>query len=236
MASLVCIVHPSRIFREGLTAILAMSPFAPTCTAPSTEQVPSAITSGGEQVLLLIGAREAGNLSEALRVAKVKFSGAQIVVVGDANRHDLVTTALELGAATFIDENLPTSCLIKELELVTQGEPVISVFILKRLLGHYSAPEGGEMPTALIEPEPSAEDAEPSSNLSSRETAILNALVQGASNKIIAYRLSISEATVKVHVKAVLRKIQVRNRTQAAIWALHHQTLPKPVHETANVG
>jgi two-component system nitrate/nitrite response regulator NarL len=88
------------------------------------------------------------------------------------------------------------------------------------------------MPTALIEPEPSAQDAEPSSNLSSRETAILNALVQGASNKIIAYRLSITEATVKVHVKAILRKIQVRNRTQAAIWALHHQTMPKPVHET----
>jgi two-component system, NarL family, nitrate/nitrite response regulator NarL len=53
--------------------------------------------------------------------------------------------------------------------------------------------------------------------LSAREAAILKALVQGASNKVIAYRLCITEATVKVHVKAVLRKIRVQNRTQAAI-------------------
>ncbi|MFZ0851121.1 MAG: LuxR C-terminal-related transcriptional regulator, partial [Hyphomicrobiaceae bacterium] len=39
---------------------------------------------------------------------------------------------------------------------------------------------------------------------------------------------NITEATVKVHVKAILRKIRAKNRTQAAIWALHHQALPKP--------
>ena len=64
---------------------------------------------------------------------------------------------------------------------------------------------------------------------SGREAAILNALIQGAPNKLIASQLKITEATVKVHVKAILRKIRVTNRTQAAIWALHHQPLPKVV-------
>jgi two-component system nitrate/nitrite response regulator NarL len=47
-------------------------------------------------------------------------------------------------------------------------------------------------------------------------------LLDGASNKQIAYELKISDGTVKVHVKAILKKIHVQNRTQAAIWALNH--------------
>ena len=52
-------------------------------------------------------------------------------------------------------------------------------------------------------------------------------LVDGAPNKVIAQRLQITEATVKVHVKAILRKIRVKNRTQAAIWAAKHLPFPE---------
>jgi two-component system nitrate/nitrite response regulator NarL len=56
--------------------------------------------------------------------------------------------------------------------------------------------------------------------LSDRENEILGCLVSGLSNKVIARQLNIAEATVKVHVKGLLRKMQVSNRTQAAILAL----------------
>jgi two-component system, NarL family, nitrate/nitrite response regulator NarL len=58
--------------------------------------------------------------------------------------------------------------------------------------------------------------------LSPREQEILQALVTGASNKLIAIKLGITEATVKVHLKTLLRKIDVSNRTQAAIWAMNN--------------
>jgi two-component system nitrate/nitrite response regulator NarL len=58
--------------------------------------------------------------------------------------------------------------------------------------------------------------------LSEREEQILKDLVKGLSNKTIARKLDIAEATVKVHMKSVLRKIRVANRTQAAIWALEN--------------
>ena len=58
--------------------------------------------------------------------------------------------------------------------------------------------------------------------LSERETQILDGLVKGHANKVIARICEITEATVKVHMKSILRKIQVGNRTQAAIWALEH--------------
>jgi two-component system nitrate/nitrite response regulator NarL len=58
--------------------------------------------------------------------------------------------------------------------------------------------------------------------LSSRETEILYCLTKGSPNKVIARQLNLCEATVKVHIKAILRKIGVFNRTQAAIWAADH--------------
>jgi DNA-binding NarL/FixJ family response regulator len=61
--------------------------------------------------------------------------------------------------------------------------------------------------------------------LSTKELMILARLMEGAPNKLIARDLNIAESTVKVHVKSLLRKIRVSNRTQAAIWATDH--LPK---------
>src|SRR5262245_40688895 len=189
MVSVVCIVvHPSRLAREGLKAILANSPFSPVCIASSTEEVPSTIASAGEQVLILMGVREAAHLAQALSAAKASFPDAPVVVLGDSSNRDLVITALAMGATTVIDENVATSTLIKELELAGQGEPVISVLLVKRLLrqGSAQALEQAAAPSTrdqrkLSEPE-DEDEARPNPHLSGREAAILNSLIQGNSN------------------------------------------------------
>jgi two-component system nitrate/nitrite response regulator NarL len=56
--------------------------------------------------------------------------------------------------------------------------------------------------------------------LSAREKTILRCIIEGCSNKAIARKVAISEATVKVHVKSILRKFRVHSRTQAAIWGM----------------
>jgi two-component system, NarL family, nitrate/nitrite response regulator NarL len=227
MASVVCVVvRPSPIFREGLTSILTKSSFKPVWSASSTEDVPATIGGLGEQVLVLIGVRDGDNLGEALSAAKARFPDGHVVVVGDSRKRELVTTAIASEATSFVDENVATSTLIKQLELIAQGEPIVSVLLLKRLLGNGSAPPSVEAVSTLeidkSQPPDTDEEARPYPQLSPREAAILKALVQGAPNKIIAYRLNITEATVKVHVKAILRKIRVKNRTQAATWGLRH--------------
>jgi two-component system nitrate/nitrite response regulator NarL len=58
--------------------------------------------------------------------------------------------------------------------------------------------------------------------LSEREVQILDGLVKGHPNKVIARSCAITEATIKVHMKSILRKIRVDNRTQAAIWAIEN--------------
>jgi two-component system, NarL family, nitrate/nitrite response regulator NarL len=236
MVSVVCVVvHPSRLAREGLKAILANSPFDPSCTSSSADEVPTTIASAGEQVLVLMGVRDVSTLHIALSAVKARFPDAPIVIVGDTSKRELVMAAITSEAASLVDENVPTSTLIKQLDLIAQGEPIISTLLLKRLLGPGPAnPSQETVPSLEIDTSQSLngsdsdEDARRNLGLSGREAAILNALMQGAPNKVIAHRLKITEATVKVHVRVILRKIKVRNRTQAAIWAMRHKVLPNP--------
>lgn len=88
--------------------------------------------------------------------------------------------------------------------------------------------ESAELPRVMAtatRPDPTTRARPPAPKdgaLSAREAEILRCLVRGASNKEIARNLGMAEATVKVHLKAILRKIHVKNRTQAAIWAVNH--------------
>jgi two-component system nitrate/nitrite response regulator NarL len=76
-------------------------------------------------------------------------------------------------------------------------------------------------PASEVPHEPKASDPGARS-LSAREAEILSSLMEGTPNKLIARKLHVTEATVKVHVKAILRKIGAANRTQAAMWAKGH--------------
>jgi len=89
----------------------------------------------------------------------------------------------------------------------------------------HGSPAASNTASAETSPWPSGVSIAPSRNvpkLSEREAQILDGLVKGHANKVIARTCDITEATVKVHMKSILRKIRVTNRTQAAIWALEN--------------
>ena len=139
--------------------------------------------------------------------------------------------ALEAGAAGYLHEEMTTETLIMALELVLRGETVLPSVVVSLLAGNVAAKSqvtvganaprrnGAELPIAAEE----IKRNDP--RLSTRQTAILQALIDGTPNKVIAQQLNVSEATVKLHVKAVLRKINVSNRTQAAVWAIKHSNI-----------
>jgi two-component system nitrate/nitrite response regulator NarL len=159
---------------------------------------------------------------------------------------------LEAGAFGFLWQNIPSKQLIKSLELVALGQTVIhpqfhlAAFAQMASQSHstwefeatsddgYRAiaqlpPHSEVLSPAALVALPTAATAGTSNGdgdvvraLSRRELVILRTLTEGASNKMIALKLVITESTVKVHMKAILRKLRLQNRTQAALWARTH--------------
>jgi len=178
-------------------------------------------------ILLIIDAGH--DLSAAARqveLFKKRHPTGRIAVLADQNRPCDIVAAFRAGANAYFVKVAPCEAFIKSLELVMLGETILPAAMLSMLP---DGAEGDETPRQDVAERASRDvaaqdcvDAESGDTprLSMREKCILNFLIDGDSNKVIARRIDISEATVKVHVKAILRKIRVHNRTQAAIWAM----------------
>jgi two-component system, NarL family, nitrate/nitrite response regulator NarL len=141
-----------------------------------------------------------------LRAIREVFPTAKIVVLADDLSVDVLRATMGAGADGFLIKTVSPEALIQSLQLIMLGEKVFPTNLASMLLELNNTPS----PLTSIR------------GLSPREQEILQALVTGASNKVIAYKLGITEATVKVHLKTLLRKIDVNNRTQAAIWAMNN--------------
>jgi two-component system nitrate/nitrite response regulator NarL len=148
--------------------------------------------------------------------------------VADHYRLGELVSAFRAGANGYFVDIMTCDAFIKSLELVMMGETIFPPAFLSFVLD----PEG----TVLGEAAPRNENNQAmpiwtknpfAPQLSTREKLILRCLIEGYSNKCIARKINIAEATVKVHVKAILRKIRVQNRTQAAIWGMNNGSLTR---------
>jgi two-component system nitrate/nitrite response regulator NarL len=198
-ASRTILIEPNRLFRQGLKQLLAGTRLEVEVEFSTMEQ---AVDGAVASALVIIGevSKEPGDLHR-LRDA---YPDARIVVLASDLTVDALREAMNTGADGFLMKDVSPEALIQSLELIMLGEKVYPTNLASMLLDLGSAP--------------------PNSNhgLSPRELEIVQVLVTGASNKMIAIRLGIAEATVKVHLKTLLRKIDVKNRTQAAIWAMNN--------------
>jgi two-component system nitrate/nitrite response regulator NarL len=166
-------------------------------------------------ILVLSGAIE--DVAAVTNKIEAVARRSKVVVLGDVSDPNLVRRALRARGSAFLPCSVGAETLIQALNLALVDEIVIpsqivgEVFACRELDAQPKGPDVSETVTA-----------QRPGNLSLREIDILKRLVHGESNKQISRRLDISETTVKVHVKAILRKIRLRNRTQAAIWGLDH--------------
>lgn len=127
-----------------------------------------------------------------------------IVVISSEVSDKLITNIVALGGTGFISKDASKSDLKDALELVGQGEKCF--------------PAGFRKLSRPIQPDPNVVDlARRLAELTPQQTRILHLICDGKPNKQIAYELSLAEATVKAHVTALLRRLGVRNRTQAAL-------------------
>jgi len=167
---------------------------------------------------------------EQIGLFRSRRPGGRIAIVADRYRLDELVSAFRAGTNGYFVEVMTSHILIKSLELVMMGETVFPPAFLSFALDPESEGVREEAPRddnqGLLVP---AEDGV-APRLSPREKSILRYLIEGDSNKSIARKIDITEATVKVHVKAILRKIRVHNRTQAAIWGMNNGWLARPAN------
>jgi len=160
------------------------------------------------------------HIIDTTKALKDRYPDARIALIADRFDLTFVKLARSAGIDGFCLSTNDRAVLIKSLELVMLGEVVLPTSVVALLLD--TAPVSAD----LESPERAGAGPEWSDprlrKLSTREAQILQCLTDGAPNKIIARKLDVAEATVKVHVKAILRKIGAANRTQAAMWATAH--------------
>jgi two-component system, NarL family, nitrate/nitrite response regulator NarL len=201
--SLTVLIEANRLFREGLKHLLAGTRFEVGSEFNTFDLALAAGEAGATPELVISGqpVKDEADL-HAIREA---FPTARIVVLADDLSVDVLRAAMGGGADGFLIKNVSPEALIQSLQLIMLGEKVFPTNLASMLLDMNAV-----IPQHSIR------------GLSPREQEILQSLVTGASNKMIAIRLGITEATVKVHLKTLLRKIDVNNRTQAAIWAMNN--------------
>lgn len=155
----------------------------------------------------------------ALRAA---LPTARIVLLCDACDIDTAKQAFAIGIDGLLSTHMAAEPLLCAVRLIATGMKVMPSEIIQHL--------AADAPPSTLQ-DMHARDAGP--DLSEREIQILHCLAAGEANKDIASRLAVAEATVKAHVKAILRKLQVDNRTQAAIWAINQGKLPEREESSA---
>ena len=181
---------------------------------------------GSEAALIIVDATEPSEaFLEPIRRLRQQRTNANIVALIDQVNLSLLGLGREAGVDSFCLASSAPEVLINILELTMLGEKFVPGTLLQRLLTQeYQPPSASEQ----------RERDSKAKTLSPREAVILQSLMGGDANKVIARKLDITEATIKVHVKSILRKIGAANRTQAAMWAT--ENLPLSVSDLRRKG
>jgi len=212
----ILLISSSRLFREGIRRIFAGTKFTVTHESSSIEHSRPFLAHSAPS-LILIDLHDVGPvLQEHLAALRAVTPETRIVILTQVIRMNLLTDALLGGVDGYLLDDMSGEALQQSLNLVLMGEKVFPTGLAHLLTSGRTLPGGG------------ADRLGHDNGLSDREMQVLACLLSGASNKHIANQLDISEGTVKVHLKSLLRKIHVKNRTQAAIWALNHGIASPP--------
>jgi DNA-binding NarL/FixJ family response regulator len=180
--------------------------------------------------LLILYVRSAGVgdnwVQEQLRLIRSERPGMPVIMISDRDDAGDVREALNHGVRGYIPTSIASEVAIAALTLIEAGGTFIPPDVLRTVPAEFEGESvgAGELEAAPasareFEAEPAGTAEPPAAgrlNLTSRELAVIDLLREGNPNKVIAKQLNMRESTVKVHVRNILKKLSVSNRTHAA--------------------
>ncbi|AMO83007.1 MAG: two-component system response regulator NarL [Hafnia sp.] len=200
--------HP--MLRSGVKQLISLEPQLKVIGEASNGQQGIELAEELDPDLILLDLNMPGmNGLETLDQLRTRTLSGRVVVFSVSNHEDDVISALKRGADGYLLKDMEPEDLLRSLHQAAAGQVVISEALTPVLAA------------SLRESRPSSErDVQ---QLTPRECDILKLIAQGLPNKMIARKLTITESTVKVHVKHLLKKMKLKSRVEAAVWVLQEK-------------
>ncbi|WP_368296873.1 response regulator [Cytobacillus firmus] len=207
----VLLVDDHTVLRDGIRSILDLE---------SDIQVAGEAVSGNEVLMkveeyrpdcILMDINLPGkNGIEVTSLVKSQYPNCRVLVLTMFEDDEYLMEALRAGADGYLLKDSSSEQVVAAIRMVSQGDSVIHPRMTKKLITYHQQTKSESNENTLTE----------------REKEILFELVKGLSNKEIAEALFISDKTVKIHINKIFKKLNVKSRSQAVIYAVRHQLVP----------
>jgi len=205
----IMIADDHSIVREGLKQLLEIEgEFEVVGQAANGVEVIEKIDAMNPDVLLLDINMPGMNGLQTIKELKAQGNDIKIVILTIHDDREYLMETMQNGAAGYILKDTDATSLYKAIKSAAAGEPYIQPKLAEALVYEMENPK-----EAVKKLE---------NDLSSRESEVLELIAEGLNNKEIGDRLAISEKTVKNHVSSIFRKLDIYDRTQAAIYVYKH--------------
>lgn len=206
----VLLIDDHTLFRVGLEGLLASRGIEIVASVDSGHEAQNLVDELNPDVILLDMRMPGLNGLEVLDMLRGKNESLPIVMLTTSTEENDLLKSLRSGAQGYLLKDMEPDELVLALREIVAGKTVVAPDLAPILA---RAVQGKS-----IDQEEKSDS--PFSTLTPRETEILGLLAEGQSNKAIARNLGISDGTVKLHVKAILRKLEVHSRVEAAVMAV----------------
>jgi two-component system nitrate/nitrite response regulator NarL len=211
------LIEKNSFIREGLKSLLVQSHYDTVLELKNAGDAATQLCGADVQLVVCGVDEDSDDATLTINTLKSCFRDARIVILSQDMDSILIRDCFSAGADGFILKDISASAFIGSLNLIMLGEKVFPTSMASLLTKGWDS-----WVTNFNSEDPDEYD------LSDRELDIISCLANGDTNKFIARKLSITESTVKVHLKTILRKLGLGNRTQAAIWAIRNGVVPCP--------
>lgn len=206
--TMTCLINKCALLNEGLKTVLQQNGYNPLITMQVMDEF---FKDKHHRFKLVILSSNVINNDADVLIKKIRSHScaSKIVILAQDASTDLITTAFKADIDGYISQDIPAQAFIASINLVIMGQKLFPIDVA------YS-----DFKNTKTEIKLRLSDVDFHTDLSNREMETITCVAKGQSNKLIAKNLNITESTVKIHLKTILRKLGMKNRTQVAIWAI----------------
>ncbi|MCU0974363.1 MAG: response regulator transcription factor [Burkholderiales bacterium] len=208
----ILLVDDHALFRSGVKALLSRQPgFEVVGEAGDGLEGVKRATALKPDVVLMDLHMPGMSGREAVKLLAEEVPQTRVVMLTVSEDAEDLLETLQAGAHGYLLKNIDIDFLVQSIRRAATGDAPVSEEMTGKLVEGVKA-KAGAMDPGVRDPE----------RLTSREREILSMVAQGASNKEIGRNLNLAESTVKIHVRHILRKLNLASRVQAAVYAVEH--------------